>query len=184
MTSLKGHLLVATPQLLAPIFTRSVILILEHNDEGAAGLVLNRPTDATVASISDQVFQEPSDWEKPITLGGPVPGPMIVLHQVEDLSDQEILPGVFSTVDTEKVRTLIGRQVEPSLTIANYSGWSAGQLEGEISEGSWVSLPARSELVFWEGGGALWKAVTKEFNARRLSRMLGIREMPDDPRVN
>jgi putative transcriptional regulator len=184
MTSLKGRLLVATPELLAPIFRHSVILMLEHSDEGAAGVIVNRPTEATVATVSEQVFHEPSDWDQPISLGGPVPGPLIVLHSVEELSDQEVLPGVFSTVDADKVRELIRRKTEPSLTLANYSGWSAGQLEGEIATGSWVCHPARSGLVFWEGAGDLWNAVMKEYNGRLLTQRLGIRGVPDDPSVN
>jgi putative transcriptional regulator len=184
MTSLKGHLLVATPQLLAPIFARSVILMLDHSGEGAAGLILNRPTEADVASIAEQVFEEASDWDKPISLGGPVPGPLIMLHAVEEFADQTILPGVFSTVDADKVRALVRSKAEPSLTVANYSGWSSGQLEGEIATGSWVTLPARPALVFWDGAGDLWKAVTKEYNGRRLTDLLGIRGLPEDPRVN
>src|SRR3954470_2836970 len=141
MRSLKGHLLLASPQLVAPIFNQSVILMLDHSSEGAAGVVINRPTDATVASIAEQVFEESSDWEKLISLGGPVPGPMIMLYTLEELSDQEVLPGVYNKVDASQVRELLRLQVEPSLTLANYSGWSPGQLEGEIAEGSWFTLP-------------------------------------------
>lgn len=184
MTSLKGHLLVATPELLAPIFARSVILMLDHSGTGAAGVILNRPTDATVAAIAEQVFEEPSDWEKPISLGGPVPGPLLVLHAVEDLADQEVLSGVFSTVDAAKVRDLVRRQAEPSLTVANYSGWSPGQLEGEIAEGSWVTLPARPGLVFGDAPEDLWEAVMKEYHGLRLASLLGLRGLPDDPRAN
>jgi putative transcriptional regulator len=184
MDSLKGHLLIATPQLIAPIFARSVILMIEHSGTGAAGLILNRPTEATVASIADQIFEEPSDWEKAICLGGPVPGPMIVLHALEELSDQEVIPGVFSTVDAAKVTELVRTKPEPALTVANYSGWAPGQLEGEIETGSWVTLPARLELVFWDGAGDLWRAVMKEYNARQLSSFLRLRDVPDDPTVN
>ena len=184
MRSLKGHLLLATPELLAPIFNRSVILMLDHSCEGAAGVVINRLTDSTVASIAEQVFEEPNPWEKLINLGGPVPGPMVVLHTMEEFSDQEILAGVYSTVDASKVRELLRIQVEPSLTLANYSGWSPGQLEGEIAEGSWITVPARSDLVFWEGDDDLWKFVTKEYHGRRLTDLLRIREMPADPRAN
>src|SRR5262245_27961695 len=114
--------------------------MLDHSDEGAAGLILNRPTEATVAAIADQVFEEPSDWDKPISLGGPVPGPMIVLHGVEGLSDQEVIPGVYSTVDAARVKELVRAKPEPALALANYSGWGPGQLDGEIKEGSWVTL--------------------------------------------
>jgi putative transcriptional regulator len=184
MTSLKGHFLVATPDLDAPIFTRSVILMLDHSEGGAAGVIVNRPTDGTVAAIAEQVFEEASDWEKAISLGGPVPGPLILLHTVEDLADQEVIPGVYSTVDASKVRELVRRKAEPSLTLANYSGWSAGQLEGEIATGSWVSFPARPDLVFWQGTGELWDVVTRAYNGRRLTKLLRIRETPEDPRAN
>lgn len=184
MESLKGHLLIATPELIAPIFTRSVILMLEHSDTGAAGLVLNRPTEATVASIAEQVFEESSDWDKAISLGGPVPGPMVVLHAVEELGDQQVIPGVFSTVDAARVKELVRARPEPALTVANYSGWAPGQLEGEIETGSWVTMPARVGHVFWNGADDLWRAVLREFNSRRLSTLLRLREVPSDPSLN
>ncbi|MFO0953241.1 MAG: YqgE/AlgH family protein [Isosphaeraceae bacterium] len=184
MNSLKGHLLVATPQLVAPMFTRSVILMLEHSPGGAAGLILNRPTEATVASIADQVFDEPSDWEKAISVGGPVPGPMVIVHAFEALGDQEVIPGVFSTVDAAKVREIVRTKPEPALAVANYSGWAPGQLEGEIETGSWVTLPARSRHVFWEGEGELWRAVMKEYNARQFTSLFHLKGVPDDPTVN
>lgn len=184
MTSLKGHLLVATPELIAPIFTKSVILMLDHSEEGAAGVILNKPTEATVAAVSEQVFEEPNGWDKAISLGGPVPGPLLVLHPVEDLADQEVLPGVYSTVDAAKVRELMRRRPEPSLTVANYAGWSPGQLEGEIAEGSWVTLPARVPHVFGDAPEDLWAVVMKEYNGHRLTSMLRIREAPADPRAN
>jgi putative transcriptional regulator len=184
MISLKGHLLVATPQLIAPIFARSVILMIEHSVGGSAGLILNRPTEATVSSIAPQVLDLTSDWDKPISLGGPVPGPMVVLHAVEELADQQVIPGVYSTVDSDRVKTLVREKPEPALTMANYSGWAPGQLEGEIETGSWVTLPARVEYVFWSGDGELWKAVMKEYNARQLADLFHLRDLPADPRVN
>ena len=67
------------------------------------------------------------------------------------------------------------------MTLANYAGWSPGQLEGEIATGSWVTLPARASLVFWDGAEDLWEAVMKEYNGRQLTDLLGIREVPDGP---
>src|SRR5262245_32217130 len=130
MNSLKGHLLIAAPSLLTPFFTRTVILMLEHNDEGALGVVLNRPTEATVSDIAEKVFEEPFEWEKPIRIGGPVPGPLMVLHTVEDQSDQEVMPGLYSSVEASKVQEVLRRRSDPCLVIANYSGWGPGQLEG------------------------------------------------------
>jgi putative transcriptional regulator len=184
MESLKGHLLIATPQLLAPVFSRTVLLMLEHTEEGAAGVILNRPTDATVTDISERIFPERFEWEKPMSLGGPVPGPLMVLHTLEDLADQEVLPGVYNTVDSDKIEQIIRRKPEPSLIIANYAGWGPGQLEGEIEDDSWFSMPSSMRHVFWEGEADLWDVVIQAINASQLTRLLGVKNVPDDPGVN
>src|SRR4051794_33409137 len=115
MNSLKGHLLIASPSLLAPFYTRTVILMLEHSEEGALGVVLNRPTSATITDISEQVFGDRLEGEKPIYLGGPVPGPLMVIHGDEGLADQEVLAGVYSSIDAAKVQEVLRRKADPSL---------------------------------------------------------------------
>jgi putative transcriptional regulator len=184
MTSLKGHLLIASPTLLTSFFTRTVILMLDHSEEGAAGVVLNRPTEATIADIAETVFSEPFDWEKSLYLGGPVAGPLMVLHQDEDLSDQQILPGLYNAVEISNVRSLVHARTEPSLILANYAGWGPGQLESEFGVDSWLTLPATIDYVFWEGEKDLWDVVVKAVNARKLSEFLGLRDVPRDPTLN
>lgn len=184
MRSLKGQLLVASPELLAPFFTRTVILMLEHNPEGALGVILNRPTDATVIDIAEQVMQATLDWEKPVHLGGPVPGPLMVLHTVAELADQEVFDGLYSTIDADKVRGALLRKAEPSLIVANYSGWGPGQLEGEIREDSWLSCSATLEHIFWARDDDVWEAVIRAIRASDLTRLLGVRHVPPDPRMN
>lgn len=184
MNSLKGHLLIATPQLLAPIFARSVILMLEHNEEGAMGVILNQTINTTITDLAGKIFEEGFEWDKALSLGGPVPGPLIVLHSIEELADQEIISGVSHTIDAARVQEIIRLKPEPSLIIANYSGWGPGQLEGEFGWDSWLTLPAKVEHVFWAGVKDLWKVVVNEVNARKLSEFLKIREVPPDPRMN
>ncbi len=184
MNSLKGHLLVATPQLLDPNFVRTVLLMFEHNEAGAAGVILNRPTEATISDISAQFLEERVEWDKPIHLGGPVPGPLLALHTSEALSDQEVLTGVYSTVEAGRIRELIRNRAEPSRIIANYAGWGPGQLEAEIADQSWYSLPAKAEHVFWSSDDDLWEFVSREIRSRRMSQWLGLRELPDDPSMN
>lgn len=184
MNSLKGHLLIATPHLLAPFFTRSVILMLAHNEEGAMGVILNHPTDAAITDVAEAVFEEPFEWDKPLCLGGPVPGPLMVIHAREDLADEEILPGVFSTVEASKVQELIRGRIEPTRIVANYAGWGPGQLEGEFDVDSWLTLPATFETTFWDGTKDLWDVVVGAVNARKLSEFLGLRELPPDPSMN
>ena len=184
MRSLKGHLLIASPGLLDPNFAKTVVLMLDHSEDGAAGLVLNRPTEATVADIAETVFSTPIDWDKRLNLGGPVAGPLMVLHEVEALSDREILPGLYHSVELGQVRELVLGRVEPSMILANYAGWGPGQLEGEFDVDSWLTLPATRNHVFGTEGEDLWKVVVQAVNARKLSDFLGLREVPPDPTLN
>jgi len=184
MASLKGHLLIASPRLLEPTFARTVILMLEHTDEGAAGLVLNRATEATITDIAETVFLEPLNWDKPLHLGGPVSGPLMVLHQVKEIADQEILPGVYHSIEMSHVHDAVMDRTEPSLILANYAGWGPGQLENEFDLDSWLTLPATPEFVFWTRTEDLWDVVVKAVNARKLSDFLGLREIPTDPSMN
>jgi putative transcriptional regulator len=82
------------------------------------------------------------------------------------------------------VQEIIRRKAEPSLVVANTSAWGPGQLEGELDTGTWLTLPARVEHVFWERAEDLWKVVFQEFGARWLSRFLSNREIPLDPILN
>ena len=184
MNSLKGHLLIATPELLDPNFVRTVTLMLEHSEDGALGVILNRPTEATIADLSGQIFEEPVEWEKLLHLGGPVEGPLMLIHTVEDLSDKEVYPGLYNTIEASKVKELLQLKTEPSLIIANYAGWGPGQLESEFDVESWLTLPATTEYIFWTGAKDLWDVVVNALSARRLSEFLGLRELPPDPTLN
>jgi putative transcriptional regulator len=184
MTSLKGHFLVAGPKLLDPNFGRAVILLFEHTAEGAAGVIVNRPTSAIVSEITEVVLEERLVWDKPIHLGGPVPGPLVMLHTREPLGDLPILPGLFSTVDADLFRRLVREQAEPSLVIANYAGWGPGQLERELGEETWLVAPASTEQVFWQGDEPLWDVLSREIRGKMLAEMLRLRDLPSDPGLN
>jgi putative transcriptional regulator len=184
MSCLKGHLLIATPQLKAPVFSRSVILMLEQNEEGALGVILNQRISATMSDLAGKVFVEGFDWDKPISLGGPVPSSLIVLHAIESLADQEVISGVYMTADSSKVQELIVQRPEPSLVLANYSGWGPGQLDGEISAGFWLVFPATIDHVFGTEETELWKAVVTEVGRKDLADVAGVRAMPADPSLN
>jgi putative transcriptional regulator len=184
VNSLKGHLLIAAQRLLDPNFARSVLLIFEHSSEGAAGLVLNRPTDKSIAEIAQSVFDEDLDWPKAIHLGGPVPGPILVLHTDAAAADQELLPGVYSTVDSEKLLDLLRRQVEPSVILANYAGWGPGQLEREMEEESWLTLPADEGHVFWTSEDDIWMTLIRQIGRESLASVARIDTQAIDPNLN
>jgi putative transcriptional regulator len=184
MQSLKGQLLIATPQLINPMFSRSVILMLDHNEEGAMGVILNQPINTQISDLAGKIFEEDFQWNKPLHLGGPVPGSLLVLHTLEALGEHEIIPGVFVASESALVQQIISERPEPSLVIANYSGWGPGQLEGEFNCDSWLTLPATFEHVFWTGEKDLWKVAVSEVSARKLSDFLGLKTHPADPSLN
>jgi putative transcriptional regulator len=184
MQTLKGHLLVATPYLQSPIFTRSVILMLEQNEEGAIGLILNQPINVTMTDLSGKIFVEDFEWNKPISLGGPVSSSLMMLHGNGDLADEEVIPGVFITTEASKVQELIQQRPEPSLVLANYSGWGPGQLDGELRRDSWLTLPATIDHVFWTGERELWKVAVSQSRTKMLTELLGVREVPAEPSFN
>lgn len=184
MKSLKGHLLVATPSLTDPNFHQTVVLVFDHSSEGAGGVVLNRPTGKAIKDVADQVFNEASDWDKPVHLGGPVPGPLAAAHTVEELSDLEVFPGLYGTVDPDKLRQIVAEQAEPTFFLANYAGWGPGQLERELEEDAWFVLPARLEHIFFPHDEDLWKTALTEIGYLTLGSTLRPKVIPNDPSVN
>ena len=132
MQSLKGHLLIATPQLETTIFARSVILMLEATKQAATGIILNQPINTTLTELSGKVFADDFEWNKPISLGGPLASSLMVLHIEADLADTQVIPGVYFTSEPAKVHKLVEQRPEPSIVLANYSAWGPGQLDGEL----------------------------------------------------
>jgi putative transcriptional regulator len=184
MTSLEGHLLIAAPGLLAPMFARGVVLLLDHDESGAMGVLLNVPTGTTMTDLAGKLFEEGYAWDKPLHLGGPVPGPLTVLHEVGGLGDREIVPGVYATLDAVKAQEVASRKAEPSLVLANHAAWGPGQLEGEFGSGDWLTLPATAGDIFWPADEDLWEAMMRRAGAGKLAQMLGLRGMPGDLRSN
>ena len=181
MRSLRGQLLVAGPALLDPNFRRTVVLLGEHGEDGAMGLVLNRVSDVTVADAVPPIADLVDDGEL-VHVGGPVqPQAVVVLadfvepHRAGALVLDTIgfLPGdVDDETDLGELRTV--------RVYAGYTGWGPGQLEDELDEQSWVVLPARAADVFTAAPDALWSEVL-----RRHGGALGILALlPEDPHVN
>jgi putative transcriptional regulator len=109
---------------------------------------------------------------------------LMMLHTNESLADQEIIPGVYITADGSKVQELIEQRPEPSLVVANYSGWGPGQLDRELRADSWLTLPATIEHVFWTGEKELWNVVVNQVQTRKLTELVGVHELPPDPSLN
>jgi putative transcriptional regulator len=183
MKSLQGHFLIASPQLTDPNFYKAVVLMIKHDDEGAFGLILNRPTENTVAEIWKVVGDDEVECEKPIYSGGPVTGPLVALHRVKPAAEAEIVPGIYFSAHKDKLQKLIGQTKKPFRFFTGYAGWAGGQLEDELKAGGWLTVKAKKGLVFSEGGD-LWEQVVQTIGQQILGKVLKVKHVPEDPSLN
>ena len=180
MQSLKGQLLIAGPSLLDPNFRRTVVLVGEHTDEGALGVILNRASEATVEDAVPELAALIDD-EELVHVGGPVQPSAIVV--VADFADPEqagalILDSVGflpAEVDPDAIGELHRVRV-----FAGYAGWGPGQLDEELDEGSWIVAPALAEDVFTGDPEELWSDVLR----RKGGPFQVLALMPPDPSAN
>jgi putative transcriptional regulator len=182
MPSLKGQLLIAAPQLSDPNFSRTVVLMIEHTEEGAFGVVLNRPSDTTVQEVWEQVGQEPTDSQEPIHVGGPVTGPLMALHDAPLLSEAEVLPGIHLSTQRDTLDQLV-RSPAAFRLYSGYAGWGGGQLESELTAGGWITRQANGDYIFYREAD-LWERVTKEITDEVLRPILKATHVPVDPSCN
>ena len=180
METLQGQLLIASPALLDPNFRRTVVLVTEHTDEGAAGLVLNRPSPAEVAELVPQLEPLVEDGEQ-VWLGGPVQqDAVLVLGEFVDPDDAAVpLFGALGFPSLEEPDEVVPATTRRRV-FAGYAGWGAGQLEDELAREDWIIEPALADDAFTETPDALWSDV--------LRRKGGVYELvariPEDPSVN
>src|SRR4051812_43150015 len=176
--SLRGSLLIAGPALLDPNFRRTVVLIAEHTEEGAMGVILNRPSGMTVSDAAPDL--EPLvGGEAPIFAGGPVqPTAGVVLAEVAEsdepiFGDVVLLPGLGELADVvdgaDRIRVFAG-----------YAGWGPGQLEDELERDDWIIEPAQPGDVYSERPETLWENVLE----RKGGQFALVARMPEDPSLN
>lgn len=182
---LSGKLLIASPYLNDPNFLRSVVLIVSHDDEGAFGLSLNRPTDQRLSRIVELSMPQGSAREDDLIYeGGPVDGPLLALHDLvgvgSPIGDES--NGIWLTGDEDHLRLLLTRVDARVRFIARYSGWGAGQLDQEMKCGGWLVGDANREIVFADPE-QVWEAAVNRCGRDVLSSLTpGLRF--NDPSVN
>jgi putative transcriptional regulator len=183
VNSLQGHFLVASSELRDPNFFHTIVLIVRHNEDGALGLVLNRPTKAGIRHVWSEVSDAPCASTERLHVGGPCEGLLMALHTQPLLADLEVMPGVYYSGDPDHLRQLVNETESPVRFFVGYAGWSAGQLERELDETSWLISPATSDQVFGVDDHA-WARLTKSISSSELISALGIKHVPIDPSVN
>jgi putative transcriptional regulator len=180
---LKGRLLVATPALGDANFDRTVVLLLEHGDEGALGVVLNRPS---VTDVDGPLPEWGALAARPpvFFVGGPVqPNAIIGLARVrsDELPDgwSPVL-GPLGVIDLSRDPADVGPAVEEVRLFAGYAGWEAGQLEGEIEAGAWFVVDADMHDALSPEPDELWRAVLR----RQRGTLALFAQFPPNPSMN
>jgi len=182
-TSLKaGALLVAPPMQWDPNFRRAVILVCEHSDSGSFGLILNR----SLTLVMEQVFEDLPGFDEEISWGGPVqPETLHFLHRLPEVitGGEEIRPGIFWGGDFETVKQGIReRSLDPNdiRFFLGYSGWSSGQLVGEVEQRGWIVADSTEDAVFDTAESAVWGKTLRSMGGTYAV----LANFPDHPSLN
>jgi putative transcriptional regulator len=179
-----GHLLVATPALGDPNFVRTVVLIVDIEDDGAVGVVLNRPTTLLVGEVLES--WEGGVAEPPVLFeGGPVrTEAALAVGLLRDVADVPVgfhaIHGRLGLLDLDTPRELVEGSLSGLRIFAGYAGWGAEQLADEIAEGSWYVVPALREDVFRPSVETLWSDVLR----RQPGELAWQSTRPADPEDN
>ncbi|NKB66001.1 MAG: hypothetical protein GKR89_02960 [Candidatus Latescibacteria bacterium] len=198
--SLKGNFLIATlvqeDELEVDFFTRTVILLFKHNEEGARGLVINRPLGGRVKDYSTKalrklrrnlalVWGEEVEPEDVVFLGGPVRRDLLLfLHRLEVLAERSvrIYPGVYvgSLEDLRHYAGLVDAEEPTMRFFLGYAEWQPGQLEDEIAQGLWWVGPAQTDLVFSARPQDAWQRALYQLGGAYRTMSF----IPENPLVN
>jgi len=179
-----GHLLVATPMLLDPNFAETVVLLLDADENGALGVVLNRPSTVAVADVLEtwaDVVAEP----EVLFQGGPVSTEgALAVGRLRSLDDAPVgfreVTDDLGVIDLDTPVELVDGSLDGMRIYAGYAGWGAGQLESEIEEGSWYVVPGQATDVFREDPAELWRDVLR----RQPGELAWHSTRPFDPELN
>lgn len=183
MQSYAGQLLLATPKLLDPNFFRAVILVLDHDDDGALGVVVNRPSELPLSAVLP-TWSGTSGVTEMLFTGGPVAQDSAIAvgvsrGAVPDSGFQQ-LTGEYGLVDLDSapedlVPSLVGVKI-----FSGYAGWGDGQLETEVSEGSWYVVNASPTDLLHPDPESLWRRILR----RQPNELAYVANCPDDPTMN
>jgi putative transcriptional regulator len=177
-----GRLLVANPLLPDPNFDRTVVLILAYNDEGALGLVLNRPSQTDLGTPLPKWLKLAAD-PAVVFVGGPVQHQAVIClarAPGDAPGGWKAVTAEVGTMDLDADPDGIGPGISSVRVFAGYAGWGSGQLEGEIEAGAWWVVDAQPEDPFSEEPDLLWKRVLR----RQRGVLALVSAYPDDPVMN
>ena len=200
-----GTLLVASPALFGTPFRKSVVLVVQNNDEGTFGVVLNRPANEQLQFAWQELTG--SDAENPnLVHGGPIDGPVFALHQQSSLAEMEMPSGICITSESEKFQEIVQQSDEATDEFAlpfesssspmdtkeisgqyrivfGIAGWQKGQLQREVHQGLWYQLDGEPERVF-DDPEFMWEKSIRRYSRMMLCDVIGLTKIPINPLLN
>jgi putative transcriptional regulator len=171
--SLSNQFLIAMPGMEDGFFTRSVTLLCQHNEDGALGIVINRPSDLTLGDVFEQMNIQPEDpgvGRLPVFFGGPVhPERGFVIHEPAGQWDASMRVSEDLALTTSRdILEAVARGEGPRhiLVALGYAGWGKGQLEKEILDNTWLNAPVNQSILFDRPAGQRWKAAVETIGVK------------------
>lgn len=183
MPSFTGQFLIASEELADPNFHQTVVLVVQHTDEGAMGIIVNRPTPTTIAEAWDKITGDMCSIGGVMHIGGPCEGTVSVLHTDMDASDLVVLDDLFFSADKDSIEQLVAVPPDECRFFIGYAGWGPGQLEGELGRGDWYVLPGESHLAF-APQDELWTTLKRKSAGLSVLSAMNIKHLPEDPSLN
>lgn len=179
----KGSFLIASPEIDAGIYFRSIVLLCEHTPSGSFGLIINKPVEIDLPEDLINVKTQAND-RVGIRAGGPIqPNQMMLLHSAETLADHalKLLDGVYLGGDMQFLQEAMNDASGPHLRLCfGYTGWNSGQLEREFLNGNWFLAPGSATHVFETPPEKLWQSILREMGGKYATLSM----IPEDLSLN
>ena len=181
--SLEGQVLVASPHLDDEQFFQTVVLLLQHDQDGAFGVVLNRPLGETVQGLMTKLGIENCRDNRQILLGGPISGAVMALHAAPKCSEHSLPGGMYVSAQKVNLVELASSGLGFLQFFVGHAAWEPGQLETELCRGEWHVLNFDPRTLHEVAAEDLWSLALREVG-RQVLEVLNIRHQPDDLSCN
>ncbi len=193
--SVQGFALVASPQLNDPHFFRTVVYILQHDEQGALGLVINRPLQQTIGELLDEMAALNIVNDARVHWGGPVDGPLMLLQELRR-GDKA---GVFAATEQSQIvaictgvplKSKYGDFIDEDASVRGrylvfdgYAGWGPGQLDAELHQGGWLVWDVEPNDIFGDSD-EVWQRALRGIGREILAVGIDVSRLPEDPAFN
>lgn len=196
--SLAGNLLVASTLVQDPVRSNSVCLLVHHDDDGAIGVMLNRPLAPSPDALMQMLGKAPTESKHnrlpktesslptdlgTVHFGGPLSGPVVAIHSVSKFAEAETGPGIYVAAQKHHLEGLVAQPNGPMRLIVGHLGWQQGELQQELDDGLWHLVPATPEAVF-SNDREMWPRLIHRSTARSVAAWIGTSDNPNAWEMN